>query len=256
MTSLPPNKINDAVEYLASLGAVRIERAIGTDPFHFDMMEVQTRGRYLYYEIIDKAKQSEESDKKDLKMLPKRPLNPIGSPFGFTTNDWITVAIQKEDINTLYVVMGLQFKSNYYDSNLLIQNIKAHFEKTIQSYNENNKEKINLKFDKLEAGYGGHIFNSIACSIIGSDIAIFDISNKNSNVMIELGVALTWGILILPIQEKSSPALPSDISGQTWIKYTESGKIILDENYSNKLEMMVKRTIAGKLDYYHNEISS
>jgi hypothetical protein len=51
------------------------------------------------------------------------------------------------------------------------------------------------------------------------DIAVFDVSDLNPNVMIEIGVALTWGIRMLLIRENGSPTPPSDISGQTWAKY-------------------------------------
>ncbi|MDD1696306.1 MAG: hypothetical protein LUQ54_05355, partial [Methanoregula sp.] len=85
-----------------------------------------------------------------------------------------------------------------------------------------------------------HLFNTIAANIIGSDVAIFDTSNNNPNVMIELGVSLTWGIRVLPIREQTSPDKPSDISGQTWIKFPK------------KLELMMARAIASnKISHYH-----
>ena len=76
----------------------------------------------------------------------------------------------------------------------------------------------------LAAGYGEHLFNEIARNIIGSDIAVFEASNSNLNVMIELGVALTWGVRVLPIKLEGQPPPPSDISGQTWVDYINSGR--------------------------------
>jgi hypothetical protein len=73
------------------------------------------------------------------------------------------------------------------------------------------------------AGYGEHLFNKIAVDIISSDIAVFETSDYNPNVMIEMGVALTWGVRVLPIKKKGRPIPPSDISGQTWAKYTDDG---------------------------------
>ena len=52
---------------------------------------------------------------------------------------------------------------------------------------------VQLDFQSLAAGYGGHLFNKIARDIIGADIAVFETSNLNPNVMLEMGVALTWG---------------------------------------------------------------
>ena len=64
--------------------------------------------------------------------------------------------------------------------------------------------------------------------------------------MIELGVALTWGIRVLPLREKSSPKPPTDISGQTWIEYEKSGEKIIDEEFPKKLEKMIERAISKK----------
>lgn len=244
-TSLSPNEINDAVEYLAGLGAIRVEKASGTAPFNFFLIGVLTKGRYLYHEISNNQDIEKECPT-ELELLPKRPYNPVGSPYGFTENDWENVSLQKEDRKTLYVVMGLQFESKYYDTETILKNFKSYFENSVRLYNDKNNDNISLKFEKLEAGYGGHLFNQIASNIIGSDIAIFETSDKNSNVMIELGVALTWGIRILPIREKNSPGLPSDISGHTWIIYEKSGEKVLDEKFPIKLETMIKRVIALK----------
>ena len=98
----------------------------------------------------------------------------------------------------------------------------------------------------MGAGYGEHLFNRIARDIIAADIAIFDTSDKNPNVMIEMGVALTWGIRVIPIREEAAPDLPSDISGQTWIKYRNSMDIVLDDQFDRKLSELVKRAIRKK----------
>jgi len=116
----------------------------------------------------------------------------------------------------------------------------------IYNAKKSSEEKIEMKFEKLTAGYGEHLFNTITRSIIGSDIAVFEISNQNPNVMIELGVALTWGVRVLPIREKSNPTPPSDISGQTWITYENSGEKILDGEFYKKLEKTRERAISKK----------
>ncbi len=64
--------------------------------------------------------------------------------------------------------------------------------------------------------------------------------------MIELGVALTWGVRVLPLREKKSPEPPTDISGQTWIEYENSGEKIFDKEFHKKLEKMIERAIAKK----------
>jgi len=245
LTGLNPEDINDAIEYLESIGAVDVEKFIGTTPYRFGIVMVNSRGRYLYHEV--KREMSEVKKDEEKKLLPKRPFNPVGSPYGFTDDDWEFVSLRKEDIATLNVGFGLQYKSEYYNTDQLINNIKKHFEKTIEMYNEkHSKSKVTLQFEKLTAGYGEHLFNTIARSIIGSDIAVFEVSDQNPNVMIELGVALTWGVRVLPLRERNSPKPPTDISGQTWIEYENSGEKIPDEEFHKKLEKMIERAIAKK----------
>ncbi|MCW7070372.1 MAG: hypothetical protein OCU17_07250, partial [Methanophagales archaeon] len=213
MTGLSPEDINDAVDYLEDLGSVEVIKWLGTAPYNFGAITVNSRGRYLYHEM---KKRTDEVEK-EKKLLPERPVNPVGSPYGFTDDDWEFVSLRREDRSTLNVVFGLQYKSEYYNTDQLISNIKKYFQKAVETYSEKpSKEKITLQFEKLTAGYGEHLFNTIARSIIGSDIAVFEVSDQNPNVMIELGVALTWGVRVLPLREKNSPKPPTDISGQTW----------------------------------------
>ncbi|MCD6211057.1 MAG: nucleotide-binding protein [Methanophagales archaeon] len=243
MTGLSPEDINDAVDYLEDLGSVEVIKWLGTAPYNFGAITVNSRGRYLYHEM---KKRTDEVEK-EKKLLPERPVNPVGSPYGFTDDDWEFVSLRREDRSTLNVVFGLQYKSEYYNTDQLISNIKKYFQKAVETYSEKpSKEKITLQFEKLTAGYGEHLFNTIARSIIGSDIAVFEVSDQNPNVMIELGVALTWGVRVLPLREKNSPKPPTDISGQTWIEYEESGGKIIDEEFHRKLEKMIERAISKK----------
>lgn len=243
MTGLSPEDINDAVDYLEDLGSVEVIKWLGTAPYNFGAITVNSRGRYLYHEM---KKRTDEVEK-EKKLLPERPVNPVGSPYGFTDDDWEFVSLRREDRSTLNVVFGLQYKSEYYNTDQLISNIKKYFQKAVETYSEKpSKEKITLQFEKLTAGYGEHLFNTIARSVIGSDIAVFEVSDQNPNVMIELGVALTWGVRVLPLREKNSPKPPTDISGQTWIEYEESGGKIIDEEFHRKLEKMIERAISKK----------
>ncbi len=101
-------------------------------------------------------------------------------------------------------------------------------------------------FQSLAAGYGEHLFNEIARNIISADIAVFDTSDLNPNVMLEIGVALTWGVRVLPIKEEKCQKPPSDISGQTWADYRKSGGEFVDPDHKNKLCRMVERAARKK----------
>ncbi|MGQ0791555.1 MAG: hypothetical protein ACT4NJ_04935 [Nitrosopumilaceae archaeon] len=122
------------------------------------------------------------------------------------------------------------------------------FENAVEEYNKTpGAIHVELNFLPLKAGYGEHLFNEIARDIISADIAVFEASDLNPNVMIEMGVALTWGVRVLPIKEKSSPKAPSDISGQTWATYENSGKQFEDMDHERKLIRMVERAARKKM---------
>lgn len=245
LTDFSPQEINDAVDYLKTLGTVEILNYLGTDPYDFGDVSINSKGMYFYYEL-NKETQEIEQDEED-KSLPNKPFNPVGSPYGFTEDDWEFVSLRKSDNENLYVVLGMQFESENYDSDKLVNNIEGHFQKALESYNtKQSTNQISLHFDKLSANYGEHLFNAIAKSIISSDIAVFEISDQNPNVMLELGVALTWGIRVLPLRLKGSPMIPSDISGHTWVEHINDCERILDSDFNRKLEIMIERAIAKK----------
>ena len=243
-SGLAPRDINDAVDYLEDIGAIEVFKYMGTAPFDFGDVELKSRGRYIYNEIIAER---EAKKQESIIPLPARPLIPIGSPYGFTEDDWDIVALQKEDAKTLYVVMGMQFESGFYHNDTLSRNVQAILQNALQQYNKRHQDsRIELHFEGLSAGLGEHLFNEIARNIIGADIAVFETSDLNPNVMLEMGVALTWGVRVLPIKEKKAPKPPSDISGQTWIDYEDSAATIPDNKFERKLVKMIERIMASK----------
>lgn len=252
MTGIEPRNINDAVEFLDDRTLIETFKAIGTSPYKFAFIQPNSRGRFLYHET---KTQIMESDKSSVKSVSEKmsgnvsatsPL-PAGSPFGFTDQDWKYVQTQKRKKNILYVVMGMQFKSENYDTEELTKNIKMQFENAVENYNKKFiSEKIILNFKTLSAGYGEHLFDQIARDIISSDIAIFETSDSNPNVMIELGVALTWGIRVLPLLKDGCSTLPSDLSGLTWVKYRNNGSEFVSDLHDDEMVSMVERAILKK----------
>jgi len=63
---------------------------------------------------------------------------------------------------------------------------------------------------------------------------------------LEMGVALTWGIRVLPIKASGRPSPPSDISGQTWVEYEASASRFLDGDHQAKIARMVQRALKKK----------
>lgn len=252
MTGIEPPDINDAVEFLDDRTLIETLKALGTAPYKFALINANSRGRYVYYETI---KQIEESDRSHERSVSKKmsenvsatsPL-PAGSPFGFTNHDWEHVQINRREKNILHVIMGMQFESENYDTEELKNNIRLQFENALENYNEKSSmEQIVLNFKPLSAGYGGHLFNQIARDIISSDIAVFETSDSNPNVMIELGVALTWGITVLPLLKDGCSTPPSDLSGLTWVKYRNDGSEFVSDSHDDEMVSMVERAIQKK----------
>ena len=135
-----------------------------------------------------------------------RPPSPVGSPFGFTDEDWETVAERKSNPQRLFTVLGHQFESDCFDTNVLRNNVELMLQNAVTRYNQQRHgPPVTLDHRSLHAGYGEHLFNEIARDIIGADIAVFETSDLNPNVMLEMGIALTWGVRVLPITREDRP---------------------------------------------------
>lgn len=252
LTGLTPNELNDAVNFLGDRGLIERTNTIGTQPYRFHIIKLNSRGRYVYHDMMS-AQEKEKVVKPQLSYLApsnaiaNTPPLPVGSPFGFTYLDWEYVQKKRRHRTNLFVVMGFQFESVHYDTEKLKTNIKASFQKTVDSYNQRGgRENILLEFKPLAAGYGEHLFNQIARDIIAADIAVFETSDINPNVMIEMGVALTWGSRVLPIRKVGLPKPPSDISGQTWADYAEDGAVFTKQNHDEELVAMIEKAIQKK----------
>ena len=213
-TGLSPLQLNDAVNILKMRGYVDVQHALRTAPYDFDRVRLSALGRAAAQRHVSAPEEANFQSQPDVQSAPivGRPLNPVGSPYGFTDQDWEAVSLDQQDSSRLIVVLGHQWRSRYFEAATLRRNIKGMFKASLQS--SKSSQNVSLDFRPLAAGYGEHLFNQIARSIIAADIAVFDTSDRNPNVMIEMGVALTWGVRVLPIRQKLARELPSDISGQ------------------------------------------
>jgi hypothetical protein len=259
-TGKEPLEINQAVEMLKSYGLVEWLQSLGTKPYDFAFVKLTGRGEYEYQRKqsalesaklarSEKAKREASTRIQELyaALTARKPVSPIGSPYGFTDKDWETVSTWKANRNILYVVFGCKFDSKQCNYAELSKNIKNMLSEAVNRFNvENPGMNIELKFEPLHAGYGEHLFNEIARDIISSDIAIFETSDMAPNVFIEIGVALTWGSRVFLIKNEDRPPPPSDISGQTYADYRDNGRFFLDLQHSEKLYRMVERAIRKK----------
>lgn len=240
-TNLTPPEINDAINLLLAQGLVEWRQAMGTAPFEFAQVTITSRGRYE----IERRKVV--ATREVGRIAPILPPQPVGSPYGFTDEDWEIVTERKSNRRELRVVFGSPFRSSHFDVNQLRTTVRDMFQKAVEAYNRQaNAIQVSLEHQVLTAGYGEHLFNEIARDIISADIAVFDTSDLNPNVMIEMGVALTWDVRVLPIKAERCEKPPSDISGQTWADYRGSGAQWVDPNHHRKLVRMVERAVRKK----------
>ena len=241
LTKLEPDQINDAVAILLDNGYVEWQQYLGTAPFEFGSVEITPRGKAEYERAIEQSKNTHSVS------AINPAATPVGSPYGFQDSDWELVAERKAERSKLFVVAGYQFTSSYYIAEKLTINLRSHFEKAVKNYNAlPTSFPVELDFGPLVAGYGEHLFNEICRDIICADIAVFETSDLNPNVMLEMGVALTWGVRVLPIKARGCPKPPSDISGQTWADYEDNANHFVDQDHDRKMLRMVERAARKK----------
>ncbi|MDQ3522820.1 MAG: nucleotide-binding protein [Gemmatimonadota bacterium] len=247
-TGLTPKQINDAVTILVENGYATWHRFLGTAPFDFGIVHITSRGRHEYEVARREADVEQTASIRDTKIgAISPPRTPVGSPYGFQDEDWEIVTARRSATDKLYVVLGYQFESTHYDSEALKVNVRATFEAAVEEYNRlPGAVPASLEYQTLSAGYGEHLFNQIARDIISADIAIFETSDLNPNVMLELGVALTWGVRVLVIKKGTCPKPPSDVSGHTWADHDDNAGIFTDPEHPEKLLRMVERAVRKK----------
>lgn len=241
--NLPATRLNDCVEILEEAGFVDVLRYLGTHPFSFGSVNLTSRGR-VESERIERQRNLKPGD--DSAHVPRAPL-PSGSPYGFTDEDWETVALERADSSRLIVVFGHQYESKYFNTESLRRNVGEMFHNAVAALPLHLRGGISLDFRPLAGGYGEHLFNEIARDIISADVAVFETSDRNANVMIELGVALTWGVRVLPIRRLDALPLPSDISGQVWAVYEDDGEKWHHDHHTLKLKQLCERAIGKKI---------
>jgi hypothetical protein len=249
---LPPSHVNDAVSLLELNSYAEVIKTFGTAPFDFNQVRSTPLGKRevqrarLAPKLEGDRREAPEDASPMVAPLARYP-TPVGSPYGFTEEDWEYVESERAKRGVLKVVVRLQFDSRHFDRQRLMRMLRRDFQAAVKEYNgEPGSDHVRLSLRGLQAGYGEHLFNQITRDVISADIAVFETSDKNSNVMIEMGVALTWGRRVLPIKKKGRPKPPSDISGQTWADYDASTYRFVDDSHHENLVAMVRRVLRRK----------
>ena len=105
------------------------------------------------------------------------------------------------------------------------------------------KYGMNIKFQKLSSKEGS-IYCGICYAIQKADIAIFDISTHNINVIFELGLAIGSGVYVYILRSRHQSRLRnflSDLSGILEYRFTRKGGILIfDTNLEERLKYKIR----------------
>src|SRR3972149_2453207 len=119
LTGLSPNDLNDAVTILVTSGYLEWQRTLGTAPYDFRYVILTALGKYEYEKAIKTPSRKDETIKFT------QPRTPVGSPYGFTAQDWEAVTEARENTSTLLVVFGHAFESKKYNTENLKKNVET-----------------------------------------------------------------------------------------------------------------------------------
>jgi hypothetical protein len=122
------------------------------------------------------------------------------------------------------------------------------------------KLKYNINYRRLRSSAGRSILDSIVSKIKNSQVVIFDISDKNPNVMLELGYALAISndieyLSIYLICKKGEPLpknIPTDLHGYFISEYTINTNGVIKFIDNNTLRMSIESDVKE----YFNQLSS
>ena len=145
------------------------------------------------------------------------------------------------------------------DAKLAIQKVSSDI---INRFNGENGKKLkyNINYRRLRSSAGRPMLESITAKIKNSQVIIFDITDKNPNVMLELGYALALSaqndyLSIYLICKKGDPLpknIPTDLHGyfiseynviKEEVKFTDSGSLRMSiesdvKEYFNQLTLI------------------
>lgn len=159
--------------------------------------------------------------------------------------------------NQFTISGGYQWSSK--NAKLAIQQVSDDLIKRFDGKN-GKKLKYNINYRRLRSSAGRSILDSIIAKIKNSQVVIFDITDKNPNVMLELGYALALSkdddyLSIYLICKKGEPLpknIPTDLHGYFISEYTinSKGQVIFNDNGS------LRMSIESDVKEYFNQITT
>jgi len=159
--------------------------------------------------------------------------------------------------NQFTISGGYQWSSK--DAKLAIQQISNNIINRFDGKN-GKKLKYNINYRRLRSSAGRSILDSIVTKIKNTQVVIFDITDKNPNVMLELGYALALSndneyLSIYLICKKGEPLpknIPTDLHGYFISEYTINSKDKVTFNDNGSLRMSIESDVKE----YFNQITT
>lgn len=158
--------------------------------------------------------------------------------------------------NQFTISGGYQWSSK--EAKLAIQKVSND---TILRFDGSNGKKLNynINYRRLRSSAGRPLLDSIVTKIKNSQVIIFDITDKNPNVMLELGYALAFSqdneyLSIYLICKKGEPLpknIPTDLHGYFISEYSiTKGQVKFED--SGTLRMSINSDVKE----YFNQLNS
>ena len=116
------------------------------------------------------------------------------------------------------IFLGYQFKSDYYSAASLQNTLVSATQIVTEDYKERG---LSLQPDQVGHREGEHITCEICEKIQRAVFCVFEISNLNPNVMLELGMALGIGRKYALLRHTDSKDPSSDMGGLKYISYSD-----------------------------------
>ncbi len=164
--------------------------------------------------------------------------------------------------NQFTISGGYQWSSK--NAKLAIQQVSNYAINRFDGKNGKNL-KYNINYRRLRSSAGRSILDSIMAKINNSQVIIFDISEKNPNVMLELGIALALSkenpfhsiYLICKKGEPLPKDIPTDLHGYFISEYTHNNKDEISFNDNGSLRMSIESDIKEYFNQFlkFNEIN-
>lgn len=127
----------------------------------------------------------------------------------------------------LKIFFGYQIRSKYHSE----KRIQKTMEKLKNKIQKESDYDIEVKFGKFHAGK--LLFSEVLQTILDCDVGIFDISENNANVCIEVGMAYGGNKYVICSKNQTSKRkfrVPSDLNAFIYIPYNNRKGVTIDSN--------------------------